>query len=238
MSLAVYIKDQPKSAPYKTRIKDRYFYVLISFVGLASIIFAAWPYFLWQVTVAQRLNAKVENYPVPQTQVLSASQVQTGNIQVVKDSDGFSYFTTVYKPQGKRPKNYRLSIPKLKIENALVKVDSLTLKDSLSHFPGSALPGEIGNAFVTGHSVLPQFNNPADYSAIFTKLDSLEVGDEVYVDIEGQQLKYIVQYSKIVSPHDTSVISPISQQGKNLTLMTCVPPGTSTKRLVVITSLI
>jgi len=66
----------------------------------------------------------------------------------------------------------------------------------------------------------------------------LKVGDEVYVQIGDQTFKYIVQYSKIVSPHDISVLSPLSSQGKNLTLMTCVPPGTSTKRLVVITSLI
>src|SRR3989344_2977877 len=186
MSLTVYIKAQPKSAPHKTKIKDRYFYILISLVGLTSVIFALWPYFLWQVTVAQRLNAKIENYPVPQTQVLSAKAIQVSNVQVVKNPDGFSYFTTAYKPQGKRPPDFRITIPKLKIENALVKVDNLTFKNNLSHFPGSALPSEIGNAFVTGHSVLPQFNNPADYSAIFTKLDTLEVGDEVYVDIGDQ----------------------------------------------------
>src|SRR3989344_711425 len=158
MSLTVYIKAQPKSAPHKTKIKDRYFYILISLVGLTSVIFALWPYFLWQVTVAQRLNAKIENYPVPQTQVLSAKAIQVSNVQVVKDPDGFSYFTTVYKPpastgldgQGKRPPDFRMSIPKLKIENALVKVDNLTFKNNLSHFPGSALPGEIGNAFITG----------------------------------------------------------------------------------------
>lgn len=238
MTLAIYIKDPPKPANKKTRKKDRYFYLLISLVGLSSIIFAVWPYFLWQLTTARRLTAKVEDFPIPQAEVLSASQIQATNIQVVKDPDGFSYFTTTYKPQGNRPKEFYVTIPKLKIENAKAKVDSLDFKNNLSHFPGSALPGEIGNAFITGHSVLPQFNDPNDYGAIFTKLDGLEVGDEVYAQIRDQRFKYVVQYSKVVNPQDTSVLQPLSSQGKNLTLMTCVPPGTSTKRLVVITSLI
>ncbi|OGD85318.1 hypothetical protein A3B51_00530 [Candidatus Curtissbacteria bacterium RIFCSPLOWO2_01_FULL_41_18] len=238
MTLAIYIKDPPKLANKKTRKKDRYFYLLISLVGLLSIIFAVWPYFLWQLTTARRLTAKVQDFPIPQKEVLSASQISQANVQVVKDPDGFSYFTTTYKPQGNRPKEFYVTIPKLKIENATAKVDNLNFKNNLSHFPGSALPGEIGNAFITGHSVLPQFNDPNDYNAIFTKLDSLEVGDEVYAQIGDQRFKYVVQYSKVVDPQDTSVLQPLSSQGKNLTLMTCVPPGTSTKRLVVITSLI
>ena len=129
-------------------------------------------------------------------------------------------------------------IPKLKIKDARAKVDSLDFYNNLSHFPGSALPGEIGNSFITGHSVLPQFNDPKNYKAIFTKLSDLEVGDDVIVQMSGQTFHYVVQYAKVVDPRDTSVLAPISQSGRNLTLMSCVPPGTSTKRLVVITSLI
>lgn len=246
MTLAIYIKDQPKVANKKTKTKDRYFYLLISLVGLSSIIFAVLPYTVWQLTTARRLTAKVEDFPVPKSEVLSAGQILQANVQVVKDPDGFSYFTTIYKSpasngpggQGQHPSYFRLSVPKLKIENAKVKVDSLDFKNNLSHFPGSALPGEIGNVFITGHSVLPQFNDPNNYSAIFTKLDSLEVGDEVNVQIEDLTLKYVVQYSKVVNPHDTSVLQPLSSQGKNLTLMTCVPPGSSTKRLIVVASFI
>ena len=60
----------------------------------------------------------------------------------------------------------------------------------------------------------------------------------VFVEIGAKRLQFAVQYFKIVDPHDISVLAPISTSGRNLTLMTCVPPGTNTKRLVVITSLI
>src|SRR3989344_4633648 len=240
MDLQIYSKDSLPIAEIGGRSKrpDRYFYALILLVGISSILFAAWPFVIWQFSTGPRLKASVGDMPVPRSKVHTAKTIYTEGIQIIKDEDGFSYFATSYKPQGPRPKEFYITIPKLKIFKAQALVDSLNFTKNLSHFPGSALPGEVGNVFITGHSVLPQFNDPKNYRAIFTKLSDLEIGDDVYIDIAGQKLHYIVQYLKIVDPHDLSVLSPISSTGRNLTLMTCVPPGTNLKRLVVITSLI
>ncbi len=245
MSLEIYSKDIPENFPPKERRADRYFYAFLSMVGLATILFAILPFFVWQLKTFPKLTAGVKDYPVPQEQVLSLKTNFTQNVQVVKDPDGFSYFVPTNIPENQsrsknpsHPKQFSVSIPKLKIENALAKVDNLDFRKNLSHFPGTALPGEIGNSFITGHSVLPLFNDPKNYSAIFTKLTELEIGDKINVEVEGQKYQYIVQYSKVVDPHDLAVLNPISDNGKNLTLMTCVPPGTNIKRLVVVTSLI
>ncbi len=243
MSLEIYSKDPPTTFPSEKKGKDRYFFAFISLVGLATVIFAAWPFLVWQISTAPRLSTGVEDAPIPQARVLSAKSPNLENIQVVEDADGFSYFVPTNLSQNSarsenRPEKFSLSIPKLEINNATVKVDDLNFRKNLSHFPGTALPGEVGNSFITGHSVLSQFNNPEDYNKIFTKLSDLEIGDKINVEIEGQQLQYIVQYSKVVNPRDLSVLAPISENARNLTLMTCVPPGTSVKRLVVVTSLI
>jgi hypothetical protein len=47
---------------------------------------------------------------------------------------------------------YSLSIPKLKINNALVTIAGESLDASLIHYGGTGLPGEYGNAVVFGHS--------------------------------------------------------------------------------------
>jgi len=71
VSLAVYIKKPPvyrkppkvqKQAVYpeRKRMGDRFFFSLISLVGLLSLIFALWPYFSWQLTTASRLTAKID----------------------------------------------------------------------------------------------------------------------------------------------------------------------------------
>lgn len=238
MPLAVYVKENTAAKIERSKKKDRTFSIALSLIGVLSILFAAWPYLSWQIITLPKLTSKIEKIPIPQREVISGTSIPTSDVQIISEPDGFSYFTTDFKPQGIRPKEFSLSIPKLKIEKAKVKVDSTNFYQNLALFPGTAIPGNVGNAFITGHSVLPQFNDPANYRAIFTKLSTLEVGDDVYVQLEDKTLHYTVLYSKIVEPKNLSVLSPISPNGKNLTLMTCVPPGSSTKRLVVITSLI
>lgn len=238
MALAIYLKQNTAHITQLKKRRDRVFFSFIGAIGLAAVVFATWPFLVWQLKTLPRLTAKVDQAPIPQGLVLSEKTILAENVQVIENPDGFSFFSTNYKPAGPRPTRFSLSIPRLKIKDAIVKVDNLNFYTSLSHFPGSALPGEVGNAFITGHSVLPQFADPENYRAIFTELSDLEVGDDIYVQMAGQNFHYTVQYAKVVDPHDLSVLSPISQNGHNLTLMTCVPPGTNTKRLVVITSLI
>lgn len=238
MTLAIYLKEDTAKTRQAKLKRERTFFAIIAAIGLTAVSFAIWPLLVWQAKTLPKIMAKVEEAPIPQGQVLSEKSILEANVQVIENPDGFSYFSTSYVPQGPRPIQFRVTIPKLKIKDATVKVDSLNFFTSLAHFPGSALPGEVGNSFITGHSVLPQFADPKNYRAIFTKLSDLEVGDDVHVEMAGQTFHYVVQYAKVVNPQDLSVLAPISQNGRNLTLMTCVPPGTSTKRLVVITSLI
>lgn len=238
MALAIYLKEDTVKT-YRAKLRrERSFFALIATLGLVTVSFSVWPLLVWQVKTLPRLMAKVQEAPIPQGQVLSEKSILSANVQVIQNPDGFSYFSTDYKPVGPRPVRFQIIIPKLKIKDAIVKVDSLDFYTSLAHFPGSALPGEVGNSFITGHSALPQFARPDNYQTIFSKLSDLEVGDDVHVEMAGQTFHYSVQYAKVVDPRDLSVLAPISQNGRNLTLMTCVPPGTSTKRLVVITSLI
>src|SRR3990167_7537467 len=165
MSLEIYSKDPPKRFPSEKKGKDRYFFAFISLVGLAAVIFAAWPLLVWQVSTAPRLSTGVEDAPIPQARVLSAKSPNLENIQVVEDADGFSYFVPTNLPQNSassenRPEKFSISIPKLNINNAVVKVDSLDFKKNLSHFPGSALPGEVGIFFIPGNSVLRNLTIP------------------------------------------------------------------------------
>ncbi|KKR78070.1 MAG: Sortase (Surface protein transpeptidase) [Candidatus Curtissbacteria bacterium GW2011_GWA1_40_9] len=238
MNLDIYSKDPPRQYDFeKSRKKDRIFSFFILGVGIASIVFIVGPLLIWSFTAIQFTGSRIENMPVPQEKVLSLASGEV-IVQEVQDEDGFSYFTTDYRPQEARPKIFYVSIPKLGINKALTKVDTLAFYENLSHFPGTALPGEVGNVFITGHSALPQFADRNDFNTIFSKLSDLEVGDIVDVEFEGNKYRYLVQYKKIVDPKDLSVLKPISKGAKNLTLMTCVPPGTSIKRMVVITGLI
>lgn len=133
--------------------------------------------------------------------------------------------------------SFNISIPSIGLFDSPVQVDSNDLSLGLIQLPGTALPGEKGNLFVTGHSMLPQLAGK-DEKALFAKLPNVKKGDEVKVWVKGSEYTYKIISIKVVKPEDISVISPPDNTGRYITLMTCVPPGLNTKRLVVLGKLI
>jgi len=125
---------------------------------------------------------------------------------------------------------YTVSIPKLKISDALVTISGDDLNKSLIHYGGTGLPGEYGTAVIFGHSVLPQFYNPTNYRTIFSTLPTLKIGDDIFVRYDGVEYRYVVYEMLVTEAND---LTPLAQRFDDsyVTLITCVPPGTYWKRL-------
>jgi len=128
--------------------------------------------------------------------------------------------------------SYKISIPALNIQDATVDVGSMDLKKSLIQYPQTALPGQLGNGVVFGHSVLPQFFNPKSYLTIFATLYRLKPGDDILIDYGNIRYKYVVEEMFEVAPTDLSVLEQ-RYDGRYFSLITCSPPGTILRRLVV-----
>ncbi len=135
------------------------------------------------------------------------------------------------------PANPVISIPKINVNAPIVfakdNAEAAIQKDlegGVVHYAHTALPGERGNAVIFGHSSNDWWE-PGNYKFVFVLLDKLQVGDTYTVNYNSRQYVYRVTESKVVEPTDLSVL----RQGKDneLTLITCTPPGTSWKRLVV-----
>lgn len=127
--------------------------------------------------------------------------------------------------------SYLLDIPKLKINDAVVKINSEDLSKSLVHFTGPQ-PGELGNIVIFGHSTIPWLYNTKDYKTIFTKLPDLTNGDDIYLKNDHISYRYKIIQMRIVSPDNLSVLDQ-DIDSSYVTLVTCVPPGTFFKRLIV-----
>ena len=128
--------------------------------------------------------------------------------------------------------HYTLSIPKLRIKDALVTIGGDDLDKSLIHYGGTANPGEAGSPVIFGHSILPQFYSPNSYRAIFSLLPSLKSGDEIIVNFDGITYKYVVYDYYEVLPDELDILEQRYNR-KDLTLVTCVPPGTYWRRGIV-----
>ena len=127
---------------------------------------------------------------------------------------------------------YHLSIPSLKITDAQVIIGGNDLKSALIQYPQTALPGQPGSTVIFGHSVLPQFFNPKQYMTIFSTLYRLKTGDEISVTFDNITYKYLVNDIYETLPSDLSVLEQ-RFDGRYLTLVTCTPPGTYLRRLVI-----
>lgn len=176
------------------------------------------------------LSSKFYNHTGSILGNLSTADYTQLNNWFVSDNSGDSSINSVLSDQPST--SYKISIPILKISDAVVEVGSLDLKKSLIQYPQTALPGQPGNGVIFGHSVLPQFFNPKSYLTIFSTLYRLKQGNEVYIDYDNIRYKYLVEEMYEVQPTDLSVLEQ-RYDGRYFSLITCSPPGTYLRRLVV-----
>jgi sortase A len=137
---------------------------------------------------------------------------------------------------------YTLDIPSLEISNAKVRVGGSDLNQSLIHYPGTGLPGQLGAPVIFGHSVLRQFynpseNNPRRYNSIFSKIMTLEKGEKIFLTYENVKYTYVVQGKTEVKPDDTFILAQRIDV-RQLKLVTCTPEGTTLRRGVITAQLV
>ncbi len=137
----------------------------------------------------------------------------------------------------------RIIIPKINVDAPVVyDVPSIKesivqekLKSGVVHYPipgASAMPGEKGNTVILGHSSNDVFDD-GGYKFVFVQLNNLEKGDTFYLNYNGTRYTYSVTEKKVIDP--TQVSELVTDNTKPIaTLVTCTPPGTALKRLVVI----
>lgn len=202
--------------------------ILAIFSGLAGSGILLWV--LYPI-IAYQLNAPASMTflsPIPDDYNIQAKS--DGNIDYTKASSWFPTKETKFDDLSVT--SYKISIPRLGIKNANVSVGGEDLAKSLIQYPGTAAPGQNGNAVVFGHSVLPAFYDASSYLTIFSTIPTLIKGDTITINYDGITYKYQVEKYFEVEPEDIQILDQ-DQSDSFLTLVTCVPPGLTTRRGVV-----
>lgn len=122
-----------------------------------------------------------------------------------------------------------LKIPAINIKNLGIKhgVGDNALYSGLGHLPGTSYPvgGKNTHAVITGHSGLID-------KTYFSDLEKMRLGDKFYFNTMGRKLAYKVIRILIVEPHEVKYLR-IYKDKDLATLITCVPLGINTHRLLV-----
>ena len=109
------------------------------------------------------------------------------------------------------------------------------LKKGPGHYPGTALPGEVGNFVVSGHRTT--------YGAPFSAMHKLQPGDPVVVETRDTWYVYRVEKTTIVTPDAIEVTYPVPGRSgvkpteRLFTFTTCHPKYSARQRLIVSGSL-
>ena len=118
-----------------------------------------------------------------------------------------------------------LEIPDINITQFVVSgTDELSLKFGPGHYIGTKLPGSGGNVGIAGHRTT--------YGAPFSRLDQVDIGDEIYLTVGLNKYHYVVDDIEVVDANTGDYVL-FNRGDDRLTLTTCHPRYSARERLVV-----
>lgn len=105
----------------------------------------------------------------------------------------------------------RLEIARLGLSTVMFEgADADVLERGAGHVPGSAMPGDRGNAVIAAHR-----------DTFFRSLRNVRAGDTIKIRESARDTFYVVESTTVVEPEDTFVLKPTLTPV--LTLITCYP---------------
>ncbi|MDP2967312.1 MAG: sortase [bacterium] len=161
-------------------------------------------------------------------EIVSDKEIQKIDFNNDSDDDRHDYYN----------KENSLEIPKIVVSAPLVFTETAEqeeIKKSLDlgvvHFPDSVLPGQAGQTIILGHSAPPNWPD-IKYDDVFSRLNELEKGDEIFIYFEHQKYNYSVT-NKFFLERGEEVPEYLTNSDNMLVLISCWPPGKDIRRIAV-----
>jgi len=134
----------------------------------------------------------------------------------------------------------RLEVPALKINVPIIftkdpKNFEKDLQLGVVHYPGTALPGQIGTTYISGHSSNYAFAR-GNFNKVFSRLGDLPDNSSFIITVvqkngKDARFHYVVTHRKEFSPTDQEQFRNVGESV--VALSTCWPVGSTKSRLVV-----
>jgi sortase A len=118
----------------------------------------------------------------------------------------------------------RVEIDRIDLDMVLMQgTDTATLQQGPGHYAVTPLPGEPGTVAVAGHRTT--------YLAPFRRIDEIEDGDEVRLELPYAAFTYVVEKHEVVDPGEVEIIDPVGYP--QLVLTACHPLHSAVQRWAV-----
>jgi sortase A len=118
----------------------------------------------------------------------------------------------------------RIAIPAIGVSEYVVEgTGTDDLRQGPGHYPGTPLPGGRGTSAIAGHRTT--------YGAPFRRIDKLQRGQRITVEMPSRTYVYRVEKTAIVDDSDLSVLDPVGH--RRLLLSACHPLYSAAQRIIV-----
>ncbi len=192
------------------------------------------PYYIDPKTLANTNTSEVQKNQVAAQTAQTTQQNQTapttGNMNASED------INTNIPGKLEIPAN-KISVPLIWTKD--VKSFDADLKKGIVHYPGTALPGQIGTSYISGHSSGYLWDK-SPYKTIFAGLGGVTDGTSFTISATLKNGKTAVYHYVVASrgefaPNDQAQF--VNTADSMVALSTCWPIGSTAKRLVLFSKL-
>ncbi len=122
----------------------------------------------------------------------------------------------------------RIGIDSIGIDFVLIEgTDTADLQKGPGHYPDTGLPGQGRTIGIAGHRTT--------YLAPFRRIDAIDVGDEVELDMPYGKFTYRVTKTDVVDPTDVGIVDDTGRE--RLVLTACHPVYSAAQRYAVFADL-
>ena len=125
----------------------------------------------------------------------------------------------------------KITIPSIGVSKFIVAgVGTKDLARGPGLFPGSPLPGQLGNVAIAGHRTT--------YGAPFGRINEVRENSVITLESREGTFTYVVQGEpQIIEATNVSVVRTTDPTAATLTLVSCHPKWTSSQRIIVVAKL-
>ncbi len=202
--------------------------------GVICFLFLGWQLWLNDLIVGQEQRGhaidlidewRAHGAPlVPTTDNNADDGTDYGDPAVVANPEDKAAFATLYIP--------RFGDDYVRVIGEGVSMSAVLNNPKLGvgHYPGTQLPGEIGNFALAAHRTT--------YGAPFNKIADLTVGDKIYVQTPDGWYIYGFRTLEYVRPTGVGVLEPVPQApgvtalDRVITLTSCNPMFSAAERII------
>lgn len=197
--------------------------------GVVVLLFLGWELWFNDIVVGEQMNQKGDQL----SQEWSGGFVEPAKPEVERPDPGEPVVSA--EPADIGTTFATMIVPRFGSGYNKPIAQGVTLEDVLNpigigHYPGTAMPGQVGNAAFAAHRTT--------WGAPFGPIADLRLGDSIYIETEAGWYQYKFRSLEYVLPTGVGVIDPVPQLAgvdptlRILTMTSCNPKLSAAERIV------